>query len=135
MANYTREQLDEAVDKVKSKTLGINEASRQFKIPSRTLRRHVKGGLAEKPGHAPTLTPEEVDAVVVGLITRARKGFPATWLHLRVAIIDIVSDGRKSHFPADGPSRKWIASFLARHSSHLSVRKARFGLFPYGRRL
>lgn len=110
---------------MKSQTLGVNEASRQYGIPSRTLRRHVNGGLAEKPGPAPTLTPAEEDAVVEGLVTRARKGFPATRLHLKAAIVDIVSVGRKSHFPPDSPSRKWIANFLERHNARVSMRKAR----------
>jgi len=125
MPSYSTQQLETAVAKLKSNETGVNEASRQYGVPSRTLRRHLRGTVLTTRGPAPTLSEKEEQAIVAGLIERARKGFPATRLHIKATFIDIVSDGRKNYFPVDGPSRKWITRFLGRHSNHLSMRKGR----------
>jgi hypothetical protein len=39
VCSWTTEQLQSAFDEMDKKTMGINEISRQFGIPSRTLRR------------------------------------------------------------------------------------------------
>jgi len=122
---YSPKDLAQAIETVTSKKQGVNEASRQYGVPARTLRRHLTGGVTTRRGPAPTLTPQEEEAIVDGLIERSRKGYPATRLHLAGVILDVVSDGRPNRFPADGPSRKWVAGFLERHGARITMRKAR----------
>ncbi|CAH2086717.1 unnamed protein product [Euphydryas editha] len=58
-ASWTAEALNEAMSKVTSKELGINKASREYGIPSRTLRRHLASGKGKGPlGRCPELSFE-----------------------------------------------------------------------------
>ncbi|CAH2091298.1 unnamed protein product [Euphydryas editha] len=75
-ASWTAEALNEAMSKVTSKELGINKASRQYGIPSRTLRRHLASGKGKGPlGRCPELSFEYEKKLVSHIQALEKVGF------------------------------------------------------------
>ncbi|KUF94941.1 hypothetical protein AM588_10008905 [Phytophthora nicotianae] len=106
--------------------LSKRAAERVFGVSAKAIGRYLAGQqIGVKPGRTSALRDVEEDALVEGLLDRARRGFPATRLHLKAIVLDAISDGRAHQFGPYGPSTKWISSFLSRHSTRLTVRKAR----------
>ena len=65
MPQWTKEQLQEAIQKVKAKQLSINKAAQMFGIPVSTLHSHLHGGPSKVgAGRPTTLTHEEEREIV-----------------------------------------------------------------------
>jgi hypothetical protein len=131
MPTWTTNQLSAAIDKWRSGQSTAPKATYEgvgleYGIPVRTLKRYLNGQtIGAKSGPPRALTEAEEQGLVDGLIDLHRKGYPATRLHLKGMVIDIVSDGRKHSFDLRGPTDKWVRRFLLRHEDRLSARKSR----------
>lgn len=75
-ASWSAEDLDEAMRSVRSKEMGVNQASKHFKIPSRTLRRHLITGRSKVPlGRHPVFSVEHEKKLVAHIKKLERVGF------------------------------------------------------------
>lgn len=79
-ATWSEADLKTAIGKVKSKELGINEASRRYQIPSRTLRRRMNLNLTKKVtlGKPPALGEENEIRLVNHIKKLQASGFAPT---------------------------------------------------------
>ncbi|KAJ2941413.1 hypothetical protein O0L34_g3621 [Tuta absoluta] len=69
-ASYSAEDLEKAMQCVRSKEMGVNEASRNFNIPSRTLRRHLITGRSKAPLGRNPVFPNKCEKKLVAHIKK-----------------------------------------------------------------
>ncbi|CAH2087469.1 unnamed protein product [Euphydryas editha] len=75
-ATWSETDLSEAMQKVRLKQMGVNEAARTYNIPSRTLRRHLLSGKLKVPlGRQPIFTEEEEKKLVIHIKKLEKVGF------------------------------------------------------------
>lgn len=75
-ASWSAQDLEEAMRCVESKEMGVNEASRHFGIPSRTLRRHLLTGKTKGPlGRHPVFNSEYEKKLVTHIQKLEKVGF------------------------------------------------------------
>lgn len=123
---WTQDQLHRAVEEIKNKKMGINEAARYFSIPARTLRRRLQTGNYNKlaMGRCPLLGNENEMKLANHLKTLQKRGFPATRNDLREIAYNFAERLKVKHsFKNRKASYDWLHSFLYRHPD-LSLRKA-----------
>ena len=75
--NYSSEDLDEAVHRVKNKELTAYAAGKQYNIPKSTIDNHVKGKTTNKSTGRPPLFDEEQEKTILNfLIQLSEWGYP-----------------------------------------------------------
>lgn len=123
--NYTNERLEEALDKIKSKSISIREASKQYGIHRNTLCLKLHDKHKKKHGQQKVFTDEEENLFSAHLITMSTFGFPLTTFDLRCVIKSYLDRQGKSIkcFKENMPGTDWVKSFLKRQPN-LSQRVA-----------
>ena len=124
---YTKEQLQQAINAVRNKSVSIRRAAKQFKVPLATLHDHAVGKYRNrkpKYGRGRALDDDSEAALVRYAVYMSDRGFPLTRAALRSLALGIVKERKiKAPFNMEtGPSKKWIRNFLKRHTE-LSLRK------------
>jgi predicted DNA-binding transcriptional regulator YafY len=75
-ASFSQDTLAEAMNKVNSGEMGVNQASREYGISSRTLRRHLKSeDSVVRPGRGPELGLEHEKRLVAHIKSLEKIGF------------------------------------------------------------
>ncbi|KAL8610230.1 hypothetical protein ACOMHN_038925 [Nucella lapillus] len=87
---YTQDQVEKAVQLVRSKQMSLNGASKAFGIPYATLGDKVRGRRPMKAAPKTVLSCEEETKLVKWLIELSRRGFGRTKKDLK----DMVKDTR-----------------------------------------
>lgn len=72
-ASWSEKDLLDAMEKVRNKEMGINEASREYNIPSRTLRRHLLTGKSKGRLGRPTALSTEHEKKLVAHVKKLEK--------------------------------------------------------------
>ncbi|XP_074040776.1 uncharacterized protein [Leptinotarsa decemlineata] len=85
----TENLLQSAFDEMEKKTMGINEISRQFEIPSRTLRRRYAARKSTKLtlGKHPILDFDNEKRLVKHILKLGDAGFPPNRQAIRMLVI------------------------------------------------
>ncbi|KAJ2938845.1 hypothetical protein O0L34_g18472 [Tuta absoluta] len=126
-ASWSAEDLDEAMKKVRNKTLGVNEASRNFKIPSRTLRRHLMMGKSKIPlGRNPVFSQECEKKLVAHIKKLESVGFAPERKDVKEMAFQLAKRlNIKNPFSEDSEAagNVWFRGFMARNPE-LSQRKS-----------
>lgn len=124
--NFSNEQLEKAIDEVKSGKLSIRNASEKFSIPKSTIARKVKQKNMNDPGHPTALTQKDENIIVEKIIQAGKWGFPFSRLDIqRIVKAHLDKSGFKNPiFKNNLPGYAWCRSFLARHNCILSERFA-----------
>lgn len=123
---WTEQQLNDAINAVISNSMGINEASRNYNIPSRTLRRRIKNGVTKKVGmgRAPILGYENERKLAAHLKKLQHRGFAATRQDVRTLACSFADSLNIDHKFANGQAGyDWLNSFLRRNPD-LCIRKS-----------
>ncbi|XP_022829248.1 uncharacterized protein LOC111358362 [Spodoptera litura] len=127
-AEWTQEALIAAMDEISRGILGINEISRRYGIPSRTLRRRFANKNTEKLtlGKHPLLDFENEKRLVSHIQKLEKAGFPPTRDMIRRLAFEFAEKlGKETNFNQEtrkaGPH--WLRSFLERNTE-LSIRQA-----------
>lgn len=123
---WTEQQLKDAIRAVKNNLMGINEASRTFDVPSRTLRRRIQTGVTQKigMGRAPLLGAVNERKLATHLKKLQSRGFAATREDVRVLAYNFACSLNIEHKFANGKAGyDWLNAFLRRNND-LCVRKA-----------
>uniref|UniRef100_A0A1Y1KPP3 HTH psq-type domain-containing protein n=1 Tax=Photinus pyralis TaxID=7054 RepID=A0A1Y1KPP3_PHOPY len=81
--NFSNEQLEKAIDEVKSGKLSIRNASEKFSIPKSTIARKVKQKNMNDPGHPTALTQKDENIIVEKIIQAGKWGFPFSRLDIQ----------------------------------------------------
>ena len=111
--------MDEALDKIKKKTMTIYAASKFYKIPKTTLVQRTQGRAKSQIGR-PTIFDETAEVKIKNwLIDMANVGMPVTKKLLKGASIL----AHKMNLDQKVIGTCWARNFFKRHSS-LSIRKA-----------
>lgn len=124
-ASYTPQTLKIAVEQIKAKTLTVKAASEIYKIPSTTLKDHVKGRRGEKSstfGRSQDLSAEAEKKIAAALCAMEKWGFGLS----RIEVLDLVgqyvtANQIKTQFKNGRPSKDWFINFRKRHK--LSIKK------------
>ena len=119
-ANYTQEELAEAIRLHSESKATVDELVDRFGIPRATLYRRLSAGATARVGHETVLTAEEEARLVHHLKVMSRIGLGLA----KHNIVDVVRElvvGRPNPFGSHGPGRKWLVGFLNRHRD-LSLR-------------
>ena len=116
------------MEKVKSKEMGVNECSRMYNIPSRTLRRHIQTGMCKIPlGRSPTLNVEHEKLIVEHIKKKLEKvGFAPDRKDIREMAYQFAEKLNIKH-PFSETSMSagnvWLTRFLKRNKE-LSIQKS-----------
>ncbi|KAJ3652633.1 hypothetical protein Zmor_018581 [Zophobas morio] len=129
--SWTEENLHLAIDKVKSKQLGVNEASREYSLPSRTLRRRIQANNSSKLvlGKPPALGKNNEDRLVIHIQKLQTMGFAPSEKTGRTIAYNFAKKLNLEHkFCVQGNSTNmagthWFYSFMDRNRE-LSLRKS-----------
>lgn len=120
---YDPEKLILAVQAVKNKELSLRKAAKNFQISVSTLHDHFHGTHVKAVGHPAVLLHDEEKLLVEAAQLLAEYGLPVSRLdYRRLAKGYFDQIGRKTHFPSNMPSKKWLRCFLMRWKAELSVR-------------
>lgn len=115
---WTTEQLEEAVAKVREKTLSVRAAAATYGIPRSTLSEHIRGVRSKRYGGGSTvLSKEEEREIVLTCQVLAEMGFPLSKDYVEVVVRDYLrgQEGRGRSFGVSGiPGRSWWEGFLSR---------------------
>lgn len=126
-ASFSKAALAEAMEKVKSKEMGVNEASRAYAIPSRTLRRHLLSGSSViQLGRCPELGLEHERRLAKHIKALEKVGFaPDSSSVKKMAFSFAEKLGLNHRFSRDAKSAgdEWFHGFLRRNKD-LSIRKS-----------
>lgn len=122
--NYSADQLERAVNDVKTEKMTLRKAHIAYKIPLGTLSDKCKGKHTLTPGHQPVFSTKE-ETFVKHIVTVADWGFPFTPLDLRIMAYGFLQkEGRTvKQFKNNFPSADWAANFLKRHKDAITQRR------------
>lgn len=114
---YTKEALDEALEKINSKTMSLRAVTKKYNIPRATLQFKIKNPTSKSQfGLTPYLTHDEEDAIEKWLIKMARKGFPRNADDVLETVQKFLIDNpRDTPFVNNRPGTGWLKAFLKRH--------------------
>lgn len=124
--DYTKETLEEALQRVVEGRSTIREASREFKIPFGTLYNKYKGRHGGKPGRPTIFTTAEEVAILKAAAKCADWGFPLSLMDVRM-MAKYYLDGRGKTvniFKNNIPGVDWTYSLLERHKDSYGQRIA-----------
>lgn len=115
---YTEAEVSAAVDRVRRKVMGVNEAARRFGVPRSTIRSRTKMNVQNvvRSGPQPILTPEEESEIEQWIFDMQRRGFPVTPYMLMTTVQEIlIALPRDNPFKDNCPGKKWFKLFRQRH--------------------
>lgn len=115
---YSAEDLQDALDEIRSGSLSVYGASSKFNIPKQTLNDKIKGKHTKKPGSEQILSNELEDRLAAHISFNAEFGTPLTKTQiLKIAgeMANLNPDPAK-HFKNGAPSSAWLKGFKKRHS-------------------
>lgn len=118
---YSQENLENAVEAVKSGRMSKHEASREFSVPRTTILRKVSGNvpLKRKMGPDTELTEQEEMIFVEWLLARAKKGFAVDRHTLMLSVSYYLKENNRNvrflNKTTLKPGRSWFQHFLKRH--------------------
>jgi hypothetical protein len=123
---YILNHLEAAKEAVMTRGWTVCKASKIYKVPRTTLFDHTRGRFRDgvgKMGRTLALDQQTENSLVKYCIYMAQKGFPLTRKILGVLALQSIKQMKvKNPFSEAGPSRKWVRSFLKRHTLQLSLR-------------
>lgn len=126
-ASWTEAAMATAIEKVKSGHIGVNAASRDYGIPSRTLRRHLAIDSSKKYlGRNPALGREHERRLVLHVQALEKVGFAPNKQDTKKMAFDFAKKlGIKHCFSENNKSagKVWFNGFMKRNPI-LSVRKS-----------
>ena len=126
-AQWTQEQMQNAINAVNDGELSQRDAADRFRIPRRTLRNHIKSGKIEKKlGRSAVLTKEQEDQFSQRIIRLCEIGLPLTPILVRRSVFKFCVDNNITHpFPVakEVAGKDWLYAFMKRNPQ-LSKRKA-----------
>lgn len=127
-ATWTEEMLQSAIQAVRTNSTGVNEAARNFKIPSTTLRRRLTTGNSKKRGLGPSsvLGEENEKKIATHIKKMQKRGFAPTRNIVRRMAYHLAEQLKIKHTfnrKVEMAGGDWLKSFLRRNSD-LSVRKS-----------
>lgn len=114
---YTKEALDEALEKVNTKTMSLRAVAKKYNIPRGTLQFKLKNPSSKSQfGPTPYLTDEEENTIAEWLVKMARKGFPRRSDDVLDTVQKFLTDNpRDTPFVNNRPGPGWLKAFLKRH--------------------
>lgn len=125
-ASWTEAAMSTAMEKVKSGQMGINAASREYGIPSRTLRRHLAANSSTKYlGRSPALSREHETRLVRHIQALEKVGFAPRRYDVKKMAFAFAKKLSINCFSENDESagKVWLNGFLRRNPS-LSIRKS-----------
>lgn len=124
--NYSDENLQEAILKIKDRELTIREASRKYKISFGTLYNKTKGKHTLKHGGQPVFSPEQEIVLLEAIIKCSDWGFPLTMTDARMFIKHYLDrSGRTvNKFVNNIPGKDFVYLMLKRNRTIASQRIA-----------
>ncbi|KAI4466568.1 homeobox-like domain superfamily [Holotrichia oblita] len=124
---WSEESLRQAIENVSRKQMGVNEASREFGIPSRTLRRHLASGKLKPPlGRSCELGLEHETRLVNHVKALEKVGFAPDRNDVRKMAYEFAEKLGIQHRFSHGTKSAgydWFNGFI-RRNKNLSLRKS-----------
>lgn len=115
---YSIEDLENALQAVRSGEFNLNKASFHFNIPKSTLSMKLQGKTIEgrRMGPFPVLSFEEEKLLEDWIVGKAKIGFAMHKEDVKDAVYNVMKQtGRKNPFINNRPGEKWVTLFLKRH--------------------
>lgn len=125
-AQWTTEQLQQAVDAVRNRGTSLREAARVYKVPRMTISNHLgETNPTRRLGQKIIFTEDEEKQLVERILKYAEVGLPVTRKMLRSYAYDFaVLKGKEGRFNTEKKmaGKDWVCAFLKRNKT-LSIRK------------
>lgn len=126
-ASWSEKDLNEAMEKVKTKQMEVNEAFRAFSIPLRTLKRHISTGKSKVPlGRSTVLSKEHEQRLVAHIKKLEKVEFAPDCKDVKELVYQFAEKLKMKYrfcntsMPA---GNVWLSGFL-RRNPELSIRKS-----------
>lgn len=81
--SYSSENVEKALDEVKTNKLSLTKAAKKYGIPKGTLINKIHENHTKTVGKPCELTPEEENSIKCHILTTSEWGFPFTYFDLR----------------------------------------------------
>lgn len=120
--NYSEKNLKTAIEKVRAGELSIRKAAFLYNVLKTTLHEHFRGNRNKPVGHPTVMSTEEEQNLLEAAEILAKNGLQLSrfdFRHLAKTYLD--SSSRKTNFPLNFPTKKWLQGFLTRHPTVWSV--------------
>lgn len=116
-ADYTQENLDEAIRKIRSGEMSNRKAAKHYKISISTIKRRLKGVHLKRPGGQTILDEETEKMFADHVVTCSLFGYPMTGFDIRVLVKSYLDRNGLtiSSFKNNLPGKEWYKSFMSRH--------------------
>ena len=124
-ASYSKEDLVQAIEKIRQDKWSYRKASSHFKIPLATLSSHVRSNPNDKRGHPPALSMSEEEYLVKLIVTLQEWGQLSSCSDVLKYANEYVSLlNLQSRFTDKGPTKDWYYGFTKRWSDQLKLMKS-----------
>ena len=132
---WTRDDLNSAVNNVRTKVLSLRKASEVFNVPVRTIRDHLKTELRETPGRPAVFNRAEEAALTARLKRLAKIGYGVTVTEIRKLVFDFCQrNGKATPFTNGMAGRRRLRGFLKTNQG-LSIRQSEKLNFARGQKM
>ncbi len=118
--DYSPETLKNCLDLIRKRNISIASASRQFKIPRRTLCRKLKDNDSnelKKCGRPTVFTKDKEESFAQHLLLLVEFDLPITRDDLRICIKNYLTESGREipEFKNNIPGKDWVCNFLTHH--------------------
>lgn len=115
--NYSENDLQLALEEIRSGLSTCGAAGKKFNIPRETLRRRLKGISSGQHGKSTTLSEAQEKELIEWILLHAANGSPKTKQEIVKAAGEIAAlhPDPSMHFKGGNPGKLWMAAFLKRH--------------------
>ncbi|XP_046394382.1 uncharacterized protein LOC124162069 [Ischnura elegans] len=120
---HDNQQIEKAVEAVKSGRMSLRGACKEFGVPKSTVHDILKDKHPKKSGGQTVLSAKEEDQLAQGILKCAEWGIPLRAIDLRLVVREYLNRmGRKEKvFKDNFPGMEWVRGFLSRRRE-LTVR-------------
>lgn len=114
---YSKDDLQEAIEKIRNNELSYGAASQQYNVPKTTLHNKMKNSNVNRRGATTTLTTSQENELAEWILLHQQYGDPRTKHDMMVAAGEIaqLDDDTSKHFKNGLPTAGWVEGFLNRH--------------------
>lgn len=119
---YTEDDLQEAVEKIRSNEMSYGAASQKYNVPKTTLHNKMRNANVSRRGATTILTCAQESELAEWILLHQQYGDPRTKHDMIVAAGEIaqLDDDDSKHFKNGLPTTGWVEGFLNRHPEIVS---------------
>lgn len=114
---YSKENLREAIEKIRTNEMSYGAASKMYNVPKTTLHNRMRNPVCCPKGATTTLTKDQETELAEWILLHADFGDPRTKQDIILAAAEIARLDADQSFKNGTPTSGWYDGFMKRHPS------------------